>query len=262
MTAEAEDAVAHDPATAAAWQVMADRGPLRGGECALLTRFWVPRDGYQSVSVLGSLMFLHMVHRYFTTNKLAYSFAYFAEPKFWFPVFTYMGFERVKEADYVIDGKRYGVFLHDWRSRPPSRWVELLMQRETITAPVPPDPTPPRSIVLDRASFGAAVKKALTCYATPNRLAGNPLLSSKLVRERVGADAKAEAVLCKLLSRANGAIEERFARVVDRTYLNPAQTQELAAESLELAFSAYRRHLKRGIDAIADYLWRIEIGES
>jgi hypothetical protein len=52
---------------------------------------------------------------------------------------------------------------------------------------------------------------------------------------------------------------ERYYRVVHRTYLNPAITQERAAEELDLPFSTYRRHLATGIGLVTEHLWRREI---
>jgi len=40
----------------------------------------------------------------------------------------------------------------------------------------------------------------------------------------------------------------------------PAATQELAAELLDLPFSTYRRHLKEGIENLVDTLWSRELG--
>lgn len=52
---------------------------------------------------------------------------------------------------------------------------------------------------------------------------------------------------------------EKLYRAVYRTYLNPAPSQEQAAELLDLPFSTYRRHLKAGMIRIADILWQREI---
>jgi hypothetical protein len=48
-------------------------------------------------------------------------------------------------------------------------------------------------------------------------------------------------------------------RVLDRTYLHPAPSQEKAAELLDLPFSTYRRYRDRGIEAITEWLWDREI---
>jgi hypothetical protein len=48
-------------------------------------------------------------------------------------------------------------------------------------------------------------------------------------------------------------------RAIHRTYLEPAATQELAAESLDVPFSSYRRHLTAGIASITAWLWQREL---
>jgi hypothetical protein len=50
-------------------------------------------------------------------------------------------------------------------------------------------------------------------------------------------------------------------RVLDRTFVRPAPTQEAAAEVLGLPFSTYRRHLAAAVDNLVDLLWAVEIGE-
>ncbi|MFC9471700.1 hypothetical protein ACFTS5_05845 [Nocardia sp. NPDC056952] len=52
---------------------------------------------------------------------------------------------------------------------------------------------------------------------------------------------------------------EKLYRVLDRTYLRPAPTQERAAELLGLPFSTYRRHLTQGIERVIVKMWQIEL---
>jgi hypothetical protein len=52
----------------------------------------------------------------------------------------------------------------------------------------------------------------------------------------------------------------KFYRAVYHTYLQPAVTQEQAAEVLDLPFSTYRRHLRSGIEELTARLWAREIG--
>jgi hypothetical protein len=54
---------------------------------------------------------------------------------------------------------------------------------------------------------------------------------------------------------------QELQRVLDRTFLHPAPSQEAAAEVLGLSFSTYRRRLAAAIDAVTDVLWAVEIGE-
>jgi len=52
----------------------------------------------------------------------------------------------------------------------------------------------------------------------------------------------------------------KFYRAVYHTYIQPAPTQEAAAELLDVPFSSYRRHLKTGVDQITEMLWHREVG--
>ena len=54
--------------------------------------------------------------------------------------------------------------------------------------------------------------------------------------------------------------ETKFYRPLYHTYIQPAATQEQAAELLDLPFSSYRRHLKSGITRVVEILWAQEIG--
>ncbi|MGP4030298.1 hypothetical protein [Actinomadura sp. 3N407] len=54
---------------------------------------------------------------------------------------------------------------------------------------------------------------------------------------------------------------ETLGRVLDRTFVRAAPTQEAAAEVLDLPFSTYRRHLVRAMERLTDLLWAVEIGE-
>jgi hypothetical protein len=46
---------------------------------------------------------------------------------------------------------------------------------------------------------------------------------------------------------------------VERTYVKPAASQEVAADLLGLPFSTYRRHLTQGVERIVAWLWEREI---
>jgi hypothetical protein len=53
--------------------------------------------------------------------------------------------------------------------------------------------------------------------------------------------------------------EVRLYKAVYHTYIQPAPTQEVAAELLDLPFSTYRRHLKDGLSRLVDLLWQWEL---
>lgn len=78
-------------------------------------------------------------------------------------------------------------------------------------------------------------------------------------------DARIEALRALLRTTAEQLLQDpktaKYYRALHATHLEPQPTQERAAEHLDLPFSTYRRYLKRGIEHVADSLWRREIGE-
>lgn len=52
--------------------------------------------------------------------------------------------------------------------------------------------------------------------------------------------------------------DEKYYRAVHTTYIKQTPSQAVAAERLDVPFSTYRRHLKRGIDQVAEKLWYLE----
>jgi hypothetical protein len=51
----------------------------------------------------------------------------------------------------------------------------------------------------------------------------------------------------------------KFHRAIWHTYIEPAPTQERAAELLNLPYNTYRYQLANGIERIVDWLWQREI---
>ncbi|MBM3464001.1 MAG: ATP-binding protein [Armatimonadetes bacterium] len=256
-----------DPAVAAAWQYLQDRVPLRPGECGTYFRFWMSRDDYQNVSPVQSLIFVSVIRHYLTTPGLAYTFLPCFGADFWTPVFAYAETPRIAEAEFSTDGRTYGVFGRDWRALPPMAWLSLLADREVGgTAPTAAAPRE-TVVVLSRPEFDRAVHDALRDLASPEALRGSPLLRSRMVFERAGMSAaKSEraAVLEALLREAIGSLDStprlaKLHRALHHTYVEPAPTQEKAAELLDVPFSSYRRHLTTGIARVADILWEREI---
>jgi hypothetical protein len=258
-----------DPAVEAAWQVL-NRNPLRSGETAILFRFWMARDAYQSVSPEQTRLVLNIIQDYLITPGLAFTFVPLADPEFWRMAFEYTDIERLPEADFTVGNRRYGVFGHDWRIRPPLAWFEMLAERELNMTPPTRRPRfgADSLIVLSEADFATAVREALRDYTNPSSLGDNPLTRSRLVSGRVGKEAsRAEraAALHKVIQETAESLKEsprlaKFHRAIYHTYFQPAITQEQAAEVLDLPFSTYRRHLRSGIEEMTARLWAREIG--
>lgn len=259
-----------DPAAAAAWRYLRAHAPLRPGERATLVRFWMAADGYQDVTAVQTRVFLNIAQYYLTTEGLAYTFFGCANPDFWQPVFAYMDLALIPDGAYEQDGRSFGVFGHDWRIRPPRAWLDLLAEREIgmMRRADPPPPTAPPMLVLDQESFYAAVREALRALARPEQLRSSPLLRTRLVSERVrSGDDESEriSILSELLTQAVHAMDgtprdRKFHRALYHTFLQPAPTQERAAELLDLPYSTFRRHLKQGSEQLCEQLWQRELG--
>ena len=124
-------------------------------------------------------------------------------------------------------------------------------------------PAPPPLVVLSQPEFAEAVRQALRDFARPDRLSANPLMRSRLLRDRYGLQPDTED-LQELLEEAAKMMQghpkdDKLYQALRRTYLRPAPSQEKAAEMLGLPFSTYRYHLSKGIERVTEWLWRQEL---
>ncbi|MEV8507739.1 ATP-binding protein [Actinoplanes sp. NPDC051475] len=245
-----------DPAAAAAWR----RGAPAAGEAVSLLRFWLDAEEYQQPSPVQALISLHAVRHYLITPGLGYSLIYHADPGLWAPMCEYVGFARVEDADFVVDGRRYAGFGHDWRRMPRMAWLSMLISRETSGEPAAPEPSTV-SGPLDRAAFTAAVRAALREWGRLDRLATSPLLSARLLARASGgrtAEALRAVVEEAAATLADSPRDRSAYRALHHTYLQPAGTQQAAADLLRLPMSTYRRHLAAGVERLTEILWQRE----
>jgi hypothetical protein len=119
---------------------------------------------------------------------------------------------------------------------------------------------------LSQEEFAASVKNALRSLHRPQQLLRNPLLASSMIQKalREHPDQRPNEILRSLIFESAHALKsdpsaETQYRVLDRTYLHPAPSQEKAAELLDLPFSTYRRYRDRGVGAITEWLWDRDI---
>jgi hypothetical protein len=117
-------------------------------------------------------------------------------------------------------------------------------------------------IVLSAPDFAGAVRQALRDYHHP-ALATNPLLRSRLARQHAGGAPTTASLQALLREAAEGLRahprDAKLYRALAATYLQPASTQEAAAERLGLPFNTYRYQLAAGIKRLAATLWQREI---
>ncbi|WP_406047274.1 AAA family ATPase [Kribbella sp. NBC_00889] len=256
-----ESDLAADPGAAAIWQYAQRHGPPRPGESVHAARFLIDRDGYQRPSASNNVITAWHIQHILTTPRLSWDFiACYEDGAFWEPFFAYIDYHRAHEAEYDIGTHHYAVFAHDFRRLDPAAWLELMSDRE-IGAPAGPPTGADPELLLSQPDFAHSVRAALRCLHRPDRLAGNPLLRSRLIRDR--GDSSADTLRALVLEAAESLRvdprDDRSFRAIDRTFLRPAGTQERAAEVLGLPFTTYRRHLARGVDRIIDWLWTQEV---
>jgi hypothetical protein len=251
-----------DPATAAALDFAARQGPLRPGEELLYLRFWMSRETYQRVGPAINLAASNSVLRWTTHSRLAWNFIAVADPDFMAPHFTGIHMWRSPAADFTVAGRRYGVFSHDWRVEPVSAWRHLYPHHLAAPDATPAIPSPPARPPLSRDEFTEAVRAALRDYTRPDRLAENPLLRTGMLGAAAeSSPAALQATLREALAGlAVNPRDVKFHRAVWHTYIEPAPTQEQAAELLGLPFNTYRYQLAKGIGEIAERLWRVSHG--
>lgn len=257
--------IASDPGARAAWEFAQRSAPPRPGEAVTQTRFVIDRQAYQGPSPTFNATPILTMQRYLGTPDLAWDFLTLAEPERWDDYFAAADLPRAAGADFVVGGRRYGLFAHDFRRVPVDALLELVTERALArdVTPSPPVVQPPL-LVLSQPEFGQSVRQALRDLRRPDLLARNPLLRTRLARDRAGNREPSAAVLEALVRAAADSLREhprddKLFRAVDRTYLRPAATQERAAAVLGLPFSTYRRHLTHGVDRVMAWLWDQEV---
>lgn len=255
-----------DPITRAVWQYLETHAPLRSGEGATLFRYWMSRETYQDVSPTQSLLFLSGIQQFRNTPNTAFTFLTCAQPDRWATLFGYADLIRIPDI-HVETHQPYGIFGHDWRVVSSMTWRDVMAHRGMAMSK--PEVSPQLNeapIVLSQPEFMEAVQDALRHFARPDALQKNPLLRSRLVLDQMTTRDSLDQVnaLRTWVQKATESLQasprdEKFYRVLYRTYLHPAATQEQAAEALNLPFSTYRRHLKTGVMRVANILWQEEI---
>jgi hypothetical protein len=200
--------------------------------------------------------------------RFAWSFAVIPAgkrgPTRWHALFEYSDFHTLDGMTFELGPRTYDIVGHDWRSVPRDAWIERFAESAWNTAPGPRAAAPPRPVLaLTEPEFRVAVRAVLKNLSRDDVLAKSALVQSRLVRE-AARGASAAATLRALIIDATRTLEvhprdHKLARVLGATFIDPAETQELAAERLALPFSTYRRHLTTAIERITDWLWQREI---
>jgi hypothetical protein len=264
LTAADEHDRRADPGAEAAWTYAHGRAPPRPGETITQTRFVVDRECYQDPSPTLNAAPVATLLRYLATPRLAWDFLALHEPEPWDEYFDLADLGRAHGGDFVVGGRRYGLYAHDFRSVPVDALVELWTERglaqDVSWRPEPTD----EPLVLSQSDFDDAVRQGLRDLHRPDLLARNPLLRTRLARQFAGAEAPDAETLRRLLLTGIDVLrrhprDDKLLRAVERTYLRPAPNQQAAADVLGLPFSTYRRHLSEGVRHVVAGLWDHEL---
>jgi hypothetical protein len=264
LTAASESDRSRDPGAQAAWDHAHGCAPPRPGETILQTRFVVDREAYQGPSPTLNAVPIATLQRYLSEPRLAWDFLTLHEPEPWDEFFALADLPRATGADFLVGGRRYGLYGHDFRRVPVDAlmdlWTERALAQDFTLRPAPRDD----ALVLSQADFAHAVRQALRDLHRPELLARNALVRTRLARDYARADEPDADTLEALLQAAVETLrrhprDDKLLRALERTYLHPAPTQEAAAEVLGLPFSTYRRHLSQGLARIVAWLWDHEV---
>lgn len=265
LSSTSDEDRAEDPGTAAAWSHVRQTAPARAGETVTQCRFIVDAEAYQGPSPTLNAVPILTLQRQLTTSRLAWDFVALAEPDRWEDYFAAADLPRAVGADFVVDGRRYGLFAHDFRRVPvetmTERWTERALADDALLLPA--SAPEPELLVLSHPDFDAAVRQAVRDLHRPDLLARNPLLRTRLVASHDGATGAAglqELLRAAVTTLAGDPRDDKLFRALDWTYLRTSRTQEAAAAALGLPFSTYRRHLRQGLDRVVAWMWQRELG--
>ena len=124
-------------------------------------------------------------------------------------------------------------------------------EREHCGGTGPPPESMLRPPPLGRAAFGAAVRAALPRPRTGPTGSPATRSSAAVARRRPRTTRPRRAIeAARGPARRTNRRATCCARVLHRTFVRAAPTQEAAAEVLGLPFSTYRRHLAKALDRL------------
>ena len=262
--ASAED-IAADPGARAAWDYAQRQAPPRPSEAVTQSRFIIDREAYQGPSPTLNATPILTFQRYLGTPHLAWDFLTLAEPERWDDYFAAADLPRAVGADFVVGGRRYGLFAHDFRRVPMDALLELVTER-ALAEDVTPSPPAASRRCWSSPSPSSTTRSARRCATCAGRTCSRATrcCGPGWSRDRAGDEEPSAAALEALVCAAVETLREhprddKLWRAVERTYVRPAATQERAAAALGLPFSTYRRHLTQGVDRVVAWLWDQEV---
>ena len=135
------------------------------------------------------------MQRQLSTPHLAWDVLTLADPDRWDEYFAAADLPRAPGADFVLGGRRFGLFVHDFRRVPleavTERWTERALADDALLLPA--TVAEPELLVLSHTDFDAAVRQAVRDLHRPDLLSLNPLLRTRLVANHEGRERRPRA---------------------------------------------------------------------
>lgn len=260
--------IEQDDGLAQAWRWMRRQPALQPGDKVLCARMIAVDGGWaDAIPALNALQAC-MGHLWMTMADLAIFISVTDSIAHWAPMMNHLDFHEAEGASFSVDGRAFHYFAHDWRLRGLPQWIELLTGHVSdgtlapIAAPGAQDAD--AASPLSRHAFEQALRDALKHWTDPQRLAINPLLRCRLLRDDIRQGEPPALAMQHAIARAlspwrTHARDRKFFQAIEMTYLKPAGSQELAAERLGLPFGTYRYQLGTGVSRLASLLWSSEM---
>jgi hypothetical protein len=254
----------HDPVTDALWQHacrIADPAADTHFHCA---RFWMHQQCHQQPSVVATAVLSLCAGHVVTNSRQIINALVSKSPNPGWRAFAELAAIDCFPELIPIGDSSYEIIQSDWRQVDRLSWVRQFAGRLTngLYRGLPEyTSTAPDRCNLGDAEFSNAVRQALKDLHDSHRLSSNPLVqllqatdSSKL--EPDGLE-KLRTLLRSTIDRlSRQPATGRYASILRRTYLEPTATQQLAADSLSLAYSTYRRLLAHAREILVTELRR------
>lgn len=236
-----------DPALAAVGRHLERTSGTGSTDRVGIARFVVPRPLPDRSTPAGAHVSLRIsIEQVRCAGALAASYLLLPRSDEFAPVIAAFDHVLVGPVEDMDDGT-WGLFVHDWRDvglAEHLRRCRPVAGATTESLVLSPPPAP----ALSRPAHEEAVKQVLRDWHDEVALAANPLCSVDVAELR-GRVRDAVSALGEDPRRI------KPQRAVAATFLDRRTTQQAAAARLDLPFSTFRRHLRRGVDDVADHLW-------
>lgn len=245
-----------------------DENNLIGDRPAILCRFWMCRDFYQSVSSCRSFIFLHIVRQVMSMDEPVCIFAVTRDPDKWLNLTRYADLKHFEMFDFNSNGCTYGLLGRVMENDNAVSWLKKTGRM--MLNPGIPDrviSTPSRITLHD---FEREIKKALKSYHHPEHLKNSLLLNccfiNNLIHPKSNWMQKAEKLVAELFNHGETLKKQPskqvFFEVLNATYFEPSTKQRVAAEKLCMSFGTYRRRLSQATKLLAERIWMLETADN